>query len=99
MAREWETEAEFYIQRFGIDIDKARTFTILRWMHHGDLRPLAAAIAEGHKLHEAVLNKLADMIQNDRIKVSGKRGHPKSPEVFARDLIAAQSYFAHEGRS
>ena len=40
---EWDIEAAFYVEKKGIEPDKARTVVILRWMYFGDFRPLAAA--------------------------------------------------------
>ena len=56
---EWDIEAAFYIKELGTDPEKARIFVILRWMYHGDFRPLAAAIWEGGpggNLDDAVLS-------------------------------------------
>jgi hypothetical protein len=99
----WEIEVDFYTNKCGLDSDKARTFMMLRWLYHGDLRPLEAAIVEGHEIDRAVLNLLADMISSDESRL-GKppphrliaaklsRGRPKKPELFARGEIAAQKY-------
>jgi hypothetical protein len=54
----WDIEAAFYVNKHAIDPDKARTLVILRWLWHGDARPLAASIEEGHPLDQAVLNLL-----------------------------------------
>ena len=91
---EWEIEITLYTELSGIDPEKARTLTIFRWMYHGDFRPLAAAISEGHVLSEAVLNLLADMISEDRLKLVPRkgRGHPKVPATFARNTVAALAY-------
>ena len=58
---EWEIEEAFYINKRGIDPEKAHLFVILRWMAHGDFRPLAAAIwegGEGGALDDAILATL-----------------------------------------
>jgi hypothetical protein len=96
----WDVEVAFYTNKRGIDHDKARTFTIIRWMYHGDLRPLAAAIAEGFTLDQAVLNLLARMIIDGRLTIAPRqRGRPRKPELFARDVVAALAYEAHPGNS
>jgi hypothetical protein len=90
---EWEIEIAFYANKRGIDPEKARILTILRWMYHGDFRPLAAAIWEGHVLDEAVLNSLAQMIDEDRLKLAPKgRGRPKAPAASVRTIVAALAY-------
>jgi hypothetical protein len=96
----WEIETAFYINARGIDPDKARIFTIIRWMWNGDLRPLEAAIVEGHELDPAVLNTLADLISNGRLQVQPlRRGRPKKPELFARKVAAALAYESESGKS
>lgn len=94
----WEVETAFYIeQEFPPEV--ARWLTIVRWMVLGDLRPLAQAIREGD-VDPAVLQVLADMIDDDRLVVPPlKRGPPKNPELFARNLIAALRYDAQSGGS
>jgi hypothetical protein len=84
----------------GIDPEKARTATIMRWMYQGDFRPLAWAIDQGHDLAPGVLNLLFDFIAEDRLKLKPrKHGAPKRPDKFARDMIAALAYEAHGGKS
>jgi hypothetical protein len=91
----WEVEIAHSIER-GCAPDVARAFTIIRWAYHGDLRPLAGAIKTG-SLHDAVLGFLADMIDKDRLQMVPRgRGHPKMPETFARDLVAASAYEAKD---
>jgi hypothetical protein len=89
----WEVEIAHSIEQ-GCAPDVARAFTIIRWVYHGDLRPLADAIKAG-SLHDAVLGFLADMIDRGRLQMVPRgRGHPKMPETFARDLVAASAYGA-----
>jgi hypothetical protein len=96
----WDIEIAFYINKRGIEPQKALTFTILRWMHHGDLRPLAAAIVEGYELDEAVFNMMAGLIREGRLNVVPKRkGRPKDPSKFARNFVAALAYDGHAGKS
>ena len=69
----WDVEIAFYVNKREIDPGTARTFTILRWMNCGDLRPLEASIVEGYEIDKAVLNLLADMISGDSSKSSESR--------------------------
>jgi hypothetical protein len=96
----WDIEEAFYINHRGVDPEKARIFVILRWLSLGDLRPLAAAIDEGHQLDQAVLNLLANLIDEGRITIKPrKRGAPKKPDKTARDIVAALAYENHPGNS
>jgi hypothetical protein len=90
---EWEIEIAFYVEYFGMPPVEARAFTIQRWMHAGDLRPLAAAIEEG-PLDVVVLEKLRRMINDGRLKVVP--GSPRKPERHARDMLAFLTYEASE---
>jgi hypothetical protein len=95
---EWEIEEAFYTNKRGIDPEKAHLFVILRWMYHGDFRPLAAAIwegGEGGAIDDAILATLAQFIDEDRLKLVPKgRGRRKDPATFARRAVAALSYEA-----
>jgi hypothetical protein len=96
----WDTEIAYYINKRDIEPQKALTFTILRWMYHGDLRPLAAAIVDGYELDEAVLNMLAGLIREGRLNVVPKRkGRPKDPSKFSRNIVAGLAYDGHAGKS
>jgi hypothetical protein len=96
----WEIEAAFYVNYLGNDPDKARTAVIFRWMWHGDYRPLAWAIDEGHPLGQAVLNLLAEQIAEDRLRLKArKHNRPKDPSKPARTIVAALAYKAHTGKS
>src|SRR5262245_25411859 len=95
----WEMEIAFYKSK-GIDPEKARTVTTMKWMYHGDFRPLAWSIDQGHELAPGVLNLLHDLIAEDRLKLKPRKGgHPKNPAKFARDIVAALAYEAHGGKS
>jgi hypothetical protein len=98
---EWEIEIAFYINDRDVDPEKARIFTILRWMHHGDFRPLAAAIWDGHKLDEVLLKSLAEMISEDRLKLVPRRGRgrPKAPGTTARKIVVGRAYEAAKNPS
>ena len=99
----WNHEIEFYVSE-GSTLDDARTFTILRWMWEGDLRPLQYAINEGWKLDDAVLLMLADLISDKpishpftaryQIKATQrtKQGRKKSPEKLGRDYELGTLY-------
>ncbi len=88
----WDDEIALHIKR-GIDPEKARIFTIMRWMYHGDFRPLAEAIRDGQVLDDAILGLLAQLIDEGRLKLAhAKRHRPKSPMAQARRIAAATLY-------
>ena len=99
----WDVETEFYINERGEDPDTARTVVILRWMWHGNFKPLIAAIDAGHNLDKAVLNALAFMLEGDipaRLQpLWRRRGRAKCPENWIRNLTAARAYEAKDGKS
>ena len=106
----WDDEIAFYIEG-GIDLHKACTVTILRWLWCGDLRPLEAAIVEGQALDQAVLNLLADMISSDATRNGSPppyrlkalplrgRGRPKRQEPNARAIALERAYKARSSRN
>jgi hypothetical protein len=88
----WEIQISYWIAK-GIDPATARIATIILWTHHGDLRPLRAAIAQSPALDEAILGCLARLIDEGRLTVKPKgRNRPKSPDKFPRDIAAAYLY-------
>ena len=93
---EWDLEAWFYVNRRGIDREEARIFVILRWMWHGDFRPLAAAIWEGGEgavLHDVILCQLAKFIDEGRLKLVHNRKHrPKDPGTGIKRIMSALVY-------
>ena len=92
MDEPWEVDIAVHTQK-GIDPNKALTVTILRWLWHGDFRPLVWAIRKGFVIDEAVLSLLANMIEDGRIEIKRKKGgRPKAVDKFARDYIAALQY-------
>jgi len=94
----WETEIEYWESR-GMSFNDARTTVIIRWARQGDLRPLAAAIEAG-PLDPPVLNLLSWLIREDRLRVvPAKRGSPRKPEAFPRNILAARAYEALDGPS
>lgn len=86
----WEWEIAYLINVKGIDPDTARLLVTARWAWNGDLRPLRAAIHQGH--NEIVLNIVATMIAEGRLIVKHPRNRPKSPDKDARDIVAALLY-------
>jgi hypothetical protein len=90
----WDIETAFYTNWRGIGSENARIFTVLRWMWHGDFRPLAAAIDEGQVLDQAILNLLATMISEGRLKLIPRkgRGRPKAPSTYPRNIVAGLAY-------
>jgi hypothetical protein len=84
----WEWEVHYLINVKGIYPDTARLFVIARWAWNGDLRPLRAAIHQGH--NEIVLDIVATMIAEGRLIV--KKGRRSSPDKDARHIVAALLY-------
>jgi hypothetical protein len=96
----WEYQIAYWIGK-GWDPEKARLATIILWANHGDLRPLQRAIAEAQKIDGsemcaidgAILGIIAKLIREDRLVVKPfRRGAPRSPDKFVRDLLAAIDY-------
>jgi len=88
----WEIEVSIWIEKKGLDPDVARFLTIGRWMCNGDLRPLSAAI-RNHEVDPAVLSLLAEMIDDGRLSVRGRRrGRRRPPDTFSRDWVAQRLY-------
>ena len=108
MKVDWPGVEVKYLIDKGNDPENARTFVILRWMLHGDLRPLVAAIDEGQKLDKAVLNMLASMIDGDtrlspdyQLKAVPRRGRgrPKDPSKDVQRWMSVLAYDANTGNS
>ena len=75
----WDYEIDILTAAFpDQSLEWAHTWVTMRWMHLGDLRPLAAAIRLGVIPNRAMLNLLADMIEEGRITVT-KRGRGSRP--------------------
>jgi hypothetical protein len=103
----WPSVEVQYLIDKGNDPETARTFVILRWMLHGDLRPLVAAIDEGQKLDKAVLNMLAAMIDGDT-KLSPHyrlnavpigKGRPINAINHVQKLVSVWAYNVHTSNS
>ena len=84
----WDVEVE--LSPADLNPITARARVINRYMHNGDLRPLAAAIKEGRRLHPEVLDFLATMISEGRL-IAKPRGRRKRlmPSRNTRDYMAA----------
>jgi hypothetical protein len=85
----------------GNDPEDARLATIILWADAGDLRPLLRAIGEAPKLDGsemvaidgAILGCIARLINDGRLIVKPRRrGAPRSPDKFVRDLLAILDY-------
>jgi hypothetical protein len=93
----WDTEIDLLVNRRGFDLETARYFTIMKYMHDGDLRPLAAAILTGQQVDSNVYD-LAMMICSGEVVAKGRivirrpRGRPKQSDKSARDWIMAQRF-------
>jgi len=95
----WDLEAEFWMSKAGVDLEDAKTITVMRWTANGDLRPLAAALMEKRPLDPAIRSLLADMIYEDRLKVPRRRGAPRKPELLARNYAVRLAYEKRSGNS
>jgi hypothetical protein len=95
----WEVQIAYWVRK-GVDPEKARLATIILWANAGDLRPLQRAFAEAPKIdggemcaiHGAILGIVQKLISEDRLTFRNRRGAPRSPDKFVRDLLAAIDY-------
>jgi hypothetical protein len=95
----WEYQIAYLIRK-GYDPEQAKLATIILWANAGDLRPLQRAIAEAPKLNGsemvaidgAILGIIQKLINEDRLTVKLRRGAPRSPDKFVRDLLAVIEY-------
>jgi hypothetical protein len=96
----WEAQTAYAVRK-GCDPEKARLATIILWANAGDLRPLQRALAESHKINGsemvaidgAILGIIGKLIREDRLVVKPlRRGAPRSPDKFVRDLLAVIDY-------
>src|SRR5262245_24597965 len=95
----WDIEIDRAVKR-GIDERKARTFTIYRWMWHGDFRPLITGIRDNEDIDHHLLNEfIAYMALEGRLTVTRKRGRPRNPEAAVRNIVAGIAYEQTEGSS
>jgi hypothetical protein len=93
----WDIEAAYHVNR-GIDPDSARVYVAMWWMVWGDFRPLAAMIRTGEVIDDAILDVLAQLIEEGRLKLTPKRrGRPKSPSARARDILAGHLHETKQG--
>jgi hypothetical protein len=88
----WETEITDRAEHWGTTENDTRAGVIIRWMEEGDLRPLAVHLGSG-SIHPAVADQLIQMINHQQLKVvTGKKGRPKKPELFARTIETGLDY-------
>ena len=95
----WEIETAYYIEG-GVDPEYARAITIRRYMECNDPRPLRDALAKARPIDDktvaldgAILVNLIDLIDQGRLVVKSLGGgKPKSPDLFARNLVGALRY-------
>jgi hypothetical protein len=96
----WEYQIAYYVRK-GADPETAKLAVITYWANAGDLRPLQRAIAEAPKLDGgemvaidgAILGCIQRLISEDRLTVTpARRGAPRSPDKFVRDLLAVIDY-------
>jgi hypothetical protein len=92
----WKWEIAFYVKELKADLDVAEACTIIRWMKFNDLRPLRDALAKAPAIDDkmvaldaAVVGCLIELLDEGRLTVKLKNNRPKSPEKFARDMVAA----------
>ena len=90
----WDYETDILTAAFPDQAPEwARTWVTMRWMHLGNLRPLAAAIRLGVIPNRAMLNLLATMIEEGRVTVTKRgRGSKLQPDTLMRQVIAARFY-------
>ena len=98
----WDLEIEDWIDHCGLHPDEARAWTILRWMYWGNLHPLAAAFRERWALDGAILDTLAEMIDEGRLRAKPHgSGAPFRPGKSTRDDIAARfrEHLVNQGKT
>jgi hypothetical protein len=95
----WEYHIAYYVRK-GADPETARLAVITYWANAGDLRPLQRAIAEAPKLDGSemvaidggILGCIQRLITEGRLTFRQRRGAPRSPDKFVRDLLAVIDY-------
>jgi hypothetical protein len=92
---DWDIEAEYHARAGGVadgDLQKARTFVMLRWMYFSDFRPFLAWC--GDLDPGTVIGMFIHLAQEGRLKVtqSGRRHRHKDPTAWARSIKAALQY-------
>jgi hypothetical protein len=76
----------------GVDYDDAVTVTVIRWAHHGDLRPFAWAIKQQRGELETILAFIAKLIDEGRLRVTKRRGSPRNLSAEVRNRQVAELY-------
>jgi hypothetical protein len=95
----WEHQIAYWVSK-GVDPETARLATIICWANAGDLRPLVCAIGQAPKvdgsekvaIDGAILGFIARMINEGRLTMRRRRGAPRSPDTFVRNLLAILDY-------
>jgi hypothetical protein len=87
----WDYEINLMADQ-GMNLHKAKSHVIMKWMKAGDFRPLLAAIKKEGVLRGPVLGLLVQMIESGQLTFKMGRGHPQDPEAAARDEFAADTY-------
>jgi hypothetical protein len=88
----WDYEINLMAEQEGMNVHKAKSLVIMKWMKAGDLRPLLAAIKKEGVLRGPALELLVQMIQSGQLAFKKDRGHPPDPEAAVRDQFAADTY-------
>jgi hypothetical protein len=91
----WEVEVAALAEHLKLKRADARDIVAIRWMHRGDLRPLAAL----PQLDGAVFSELRKMINEGQLTVTRKRGAPRQPSKRIRDIFIAARYETRKGKS
>jgi len=91
----WEIEVAALAEHLKLKPDDARDIVAIRWMHRGDLRPLAALPG----LDGVVFSELRKMINAGELTVTRKRGAPRQPSKSIRDIFIAARYETRTGKS
>ena len=92
---EWEPEINLLVNRVGLNQHQAETLVILRWFLLGNLRPLAAAIRQGHSLDQIVLDAIGMAIDAGELEAKPFRSpdhRTPEPGKFGRDWVIAVWY-------
>jgi hypothetical protein len=88
----WDYEINLLADQEGMDLHKAKSLVIMKWMKAGDARPLLAQIKKEGVLRGPALGLLVQMIESGQLTFKKGRGHPQDPEASARDKFAADTY-------
>jgi hypothetical protein len=96
----WEIEEAYFVQERGVDPGIAHSIVVHRWIWHGNYKPLAAAIRAGKKLNDAVLDLLAQQIEEGKLTLRRQKGgRPRDLPAQIRNIRAALTYEAAPGNA